>query len=152
MLEYLYRIIQKLKIEFNNVSRYREAKISWGCVIDKKSIVGKGVYVGRCCDITESIICDYASIGNFCVIGPGVHDLDSENLSVELNPNQNLRSGQCIIGYDAWIGTGAVILRGVSIGKGAVVGAGSIVTKDVPDYAVAVGVPAKILRYRMINK
>ena len=47
----------------------------------------------------------------------------------------------------AWIGAGATILPGVSVGKHAVVGAASVVTKDVPDYAVAVGNPAKVIKY-----
>lgn len=51
-----------------------------------------------------------------------------------------------LICEDAWIGAGATILPGVRIGKHAVVGAASIVTKDVPDYAVAVGNPAKIIK------
>jgi len=52
------------------------------------------------------------------------------------------------IGDDAWIGTGAIILSGVSIGEGAVVGAGSVVTGDIPANAIAVGNPARILKYR----
>ncbi len=53
-----------------------------------------------------------------------------------------------IIGNDAWIGIGAIILSGVSIGEGAVVGAGSVVTRDIPANAIAVGNPARILKYR----
>lgn len=53
-----------------------------------------------------------------------------------------------IIGNDVWIGANAVILPGVNIGNGAVIGAGAVVTKNVPDYAVVVGVPAKVLKYR----
>ena len=51
-----------------------------------------------------------------------------------------------LIKEDAWIGAGATILPGVCVGKHAVVGAGSVVTKDVPDYAVVVGSPAKVVR------
>ena len=53
-----------------------------------------------------------------------------------------------IISNDVWIGNGAMLKRGINIGNGAVVGAGAIVTKDVPDYAVVGGNPAKIIKYR----
>lgn len=52
------------------------------------------------------------------------------------------------IGHDVWIGHGAIILPGRSVGTGAVVGAGSVVTRDVPDYAVVAGVPARHIRQR----
>lgn len=52
------------------------------------------------------------------------------------------------IGSDVWIGQGALIMDGITIGNGAVVGAGSLVNKDVPDYAIVAGVPARIVRYR----
>lgn len=52
------------------------------------------------------------------------------------------------IGDHAWIGTGAIILDGVTIGRGAVIGAGAVVTRDIPDYAIAVGSPAKVIKTR----
>lgn len=53
-----------------------------------------------------------------------------------------------VIGDDVWIGTRAIILPGVTIGSGAIIGAGAIVTKDVPDYAIVGGNPAKVIKYR----
>ena len=55
-----------------------------------------------------------------------------------------------LIKESAWIGAGATILPGVCVGRHAVVGAGSVVTKDVPDYAVAVGNPARVIK--MLDK
>lgn len=52
------------------------------------------------------------------------------------------------IGDDVWIGARVIILPGVSIGSHCIIGAGAVVTKDVPDYAVVGGVPAKVIRYR----
>lgn len=56
--------------------------------------------------------------------------------------------GVTVIGHDVWIGVGATIMSGVKIGNGAVIGAKAVVAKDIPDYAVAVGNPARVIRYR----
>lgn len=52
---------------------------------------------------------------------------------------------------DVWIGAGAIVLDGVKIGNGAVIGAGAVVTKDIPPYSIAVGVPAKVIKKRELN-
>ena len=55
------------------------------------------------------------------------------------------------IGHDTWLGHGAVVMPGVSIGNGAVIGANAVVTHDVPPYAIAVGVPARVIRMRFTS-
>lgn len=52
------------------------------------------------------------------------------------------------IGADVWIGAGCKILGGITIGNGCIIGAGSVVTKSLPEYSIAVGVPAKVIKYR----
>lgn len=61
---------------------------------------------------------------------------------------QEYEEADIIIGDDVWIGGGAIILSGVTIGKGAIIAAGAVVNKDIPEYAIAGGVPATILKYR----
>lgn len=56
--------------------------------------------------------------------------------------------GPTRLGNDVWLGVGVQVLSGVSIGDGAVVGAGSVVSRDIPPYAIAVGAPARVVRYR----
>lgn len=93
-------------------------------------------------------------VGDHSLIGPGVvmrtanHQYSRTDISIQ---NQGHTPADIIIEDDCWIGANAIILGGVHIGKGAVIGAASVVTKDIPSMAVAVGVPAKIIRYRDSN-
>jgi acetyltransferase-like isoleucine patch superfamily enzyme len=59
-----------------------------------------------------------------------------------------ITKGGIVIDDDSWLGVGVIVLDGVRIGKGAVVGAGSVVTHDVPDEAIAIGAPARVVRMR----
>lgn len=52
------------------------------------------------------------------------------------------------IGNDVWLGANVIITNGANIGNGVIAGAGAVITKDVPDYAIVAGVPARIIRYR----
>ena len=66
----------------------------------------------------------------------------------ELFKNQGMTYKPVVIGEDTWIGAKATIVAGVTIGNKAIIGANSVVTKDVPDYAIVVGSPARIIKYR----
>jgi acetyltransferase-like isoleucine patch superfamily enzyme len=73
------------------------------------------------------------------------HRFDSRDRPLR---QQGYRTAPVFIGDDVWLGANAVVLRGVRIGRGAIVGANSVVTRDVPDYAIVGGVPARVLRMR----
>lgn len=61
---------------------------------------------------------------------------------------QGMREAEVVIENDVWIGMRVVIMPGVKVGNGVVIGAGAVVTKDIPDYAIVGGVPAKIIKFR----
>jgi acetyltransferase-like isoleucine patch superfamily enzyme len=75
--------------------------------------------------------------------GSAQHGIDQLDVPVREQPGRWVR---VTVGRDSWVGDRAVVLA--DIGKHCVVGAGSVVTKPLPDYAIAVGVPARVLRYR----
>ena len=110
----------------------------------------------------------YATVGKFCSIAaqtrinPGNHPLHRaalhhftyRSVSYDMGDTDDgeffewRREHRVTLGNDVWIGHGAIVLPGVSIGTGAAIGAGAVVTKDIPPFAVAVGVPARVIRYR----
>lgn len=67
---------------------------------------------------------------------------------IPMNQQGHLEKKEVVIGDDVWIGRRVIILPGIKIGNGVIIGAGAVVTKDVPDYAVVAGVPAKVIKYR----
>ncbi len=107
--------------------------------------VGNNFYLNTHCHILGEItIGDNVQIGPKVVIWGQDHGINKDQLICE----QVRVSLPITIGDDVWIGTHAMILKGISIGKGVVVGAGSVVTKNIPDYAIVVGNPARIVKYR----
>lgn len=122
--------------------------------IDSDTIIGDYSYIGVNCSITKANIGRYVSIANNVAIGQGEHLINeiSTNSIFYKNKYQILTQKDVNISDDVWLGVNSVVLRGVSIGRGAIIGAGAVVTKDIPPYAIAVGVPAKVLKYRFSNK
>src|SRR5690606_29379537 len=92
------------------------------------------------------------SIGDDVMMGPDVVIITSNhnfsNTDTVMRSQGHLPSQRVIIGNDVWIGVRVIILPGVSIGNGVIIGAGAVVTKDVPDFAIVAGNPAKFIRYR----
>ena len=125
--------------------------ISEQSFIDRNCRIGKHTYIGKNCNLTKVDVGSYCSIANNVSIGQGEHHLDRVSTSSLFynNSYDELTIEPCIIENDVWIGADSLILRGVRVGNSAVIGANSVVTKDVPPFAVVVGSPAKVLRYRV---
>lgn len=137
--------------------------------IDRNTLIyhsqfGKNSYIG-----SNSVVM-HAEIGKFCslswgiTIGPANHDyefISSHDFLYNDFYGIKPKNGTVVydrfsektkIGNDVWIGTGAVILNGIKVGDGAVIGANAIVTKDVLPYAIIVGNPGKIVKFRFSEK
>jgi maltose O-acetyltransferase len=114
---------------------------------------GDGIVIGNNSGIgVNAHVRGPLTIGNDVMMGPDVIILTQnhkfDDLSIPMN-KQGYQKQEVIIGNDVWIGTRVIILSGISIGNGAIIAAGSIVTKDVPDFAIVGGNPARIIKYRL---
>lgn len=129
------------------------------CFNARRVRVGKGTYgaldVRHFGNPDERVV-----IGNYCSIGPecvfmtgGEHRYDGLSTypfrtKLGFCENESVSRGPIVLEDDVWLGFRVTIMSGVTIGKGAVIAAGAVVTKDVPPYAIAGGVPAKVIKYR----
>lgn len=126
------------------------------------SVIGDYSYCDRYCDIANADIGKFSNIASFVRIGATDHPLDRASLHHFMYRSASYwedaeddadwfahrASRRATIGHDTWIGHNAQIKPEVTIGHGAVVASGAIVTKDVPDYAIVAGTPARIMRMR----
>ncbi len=120
----------------DSVNLSHRALINDGTVIMAGVSINTDVKIGRHCILNTN-----SSVDHDCVIGDFVH----------ISPNAALAGG-ITIGEGAHIGIGASVIQGLKIGKWAIIGAGAVVLKDVPDFAVVVGNPGKIIKYQQINE
>lgn len=141
-----------------NSSIHKTSKVESGCNIVSVKM-DKYSFCGYDCEIIDTEIGSFCSIANNVVIGGAMHPIswastspvfykgrDSVKKKFEEFSRDNGK--RTYIGHDVWIGGGVYIKQGVKVGNGAVIGMGSIVTKNVPDYAIVAGNPAKLIRMR----
>jgi UDP-2-acetamido-3-amino-2,3-dideoxy-glucuronate N-acetyltransferase len=130
-----------------------EVKIGENCIVGRGAYIGTGVEIGDNCKIQNyALVYEPAKLGNGVFIGPAAV-LTNDQFPRAVNPDGTIKSASdwdavgVTIGDGASIGARAVCIAPVTIGAWALVAAGAVVTKDVPDYALVAGVPAKRIRW-----
>jgi len=144
-----------LSSKINNCLLEKEVRVSYKAEISHTKISYLSS-IGRYTKIVHSEIGKYCAISWDITINAISHPYN--HLTVSAFPyvpyvgnfvkERNQSYQKVIIKNDVWIGANSVIMPGVTIGNGAIIGAGAVVTKNVPDYAIVAGVPAKIIKYR----
>ena len=129
------RIVKKFNLSYKSVKGNcyisSDASIGDGSVVMNGVCINVGAQIGR-----HVIINTGACVDHECIIEDFVH----------ISPNATL-AGNVIVKEGTHIGLGAQVVQGICIGKWATIGAGTVVIKNIPDYAVVVGVPGKIIKY-----
>lgn len=149
-----FRILRILKGKKGIYGEYgKNNHFAEGVLVYENARIGNSNYFAPYSLINNAVIGNYCSIGPGCRIGLGEHDLQAISTYPRvangkggmqlLNPET-----PSVIGHDVWLGTNVVIRQGVKVGTGAVIGANAVVTRDIPEYAVAIGVPAKVIKFR----
>lgn len=95
--------------------------------------------------IGNTLIGDNVLIASHCAIGVARHRFAEKGVLIA---DQEVDASTTVIGGNVWLGAHVTVFSGVTVGEGAVIGAGAVVTKDIPPYSVAVGMPARVIRSR----
>src|SRR5690606_18608064 len=121
-------------------------RVKKGAEMSPNAMLGDFSELGTRCMIQANV-----HIGNNVIMGPDVkiysrnHNFDSLEIPIQ---QQGKKYYHTHIGNDVWLGANVIVTAGCNIGNHVVIAAGAVVTKDVPDYAIIGGVPAKVLKYR----
>ncbi len=136
-----------------NVQIRERAKIGRNCIIGRNSYIDFDVTIGDNIKIQNNASLYVGlTVADGVFIGPHVI-FTNDKLPRAINPDGSLKSaadwhvGKTYVQYGAAIGAGAIIVTGITIGRWAMIGSGAVVTKDVPDYALVVGNPARVIGY-----
>jgi acetyltransferase-like isoleucine patch superfamily enzyme len=129
------------------------AEINRDCILELLErgtiTIGQQVGLQRGCHLVSGeepiIIGRRAEIASYCRFYSYDHGIAAGR---EIFGQPLTSKGPIVIEEDAWLGTGVTVLSGVTIGRGAVIGAGSVVSRSIPAGAVAVGIPARVVKYR----
>ncbi len=124
-----------------NVNIERNATFSSKVTLGDHSGIGINASIGGTCHIGDNVM-----MGADCIIYTRNHRFD--DITVNMNEQGFMEEKPVYIGDDVWIGGRVTILPGVHIGSHSIVGAGAVVTKDVPEWAIVVGNPAVVKKYR----
>lgn len=118
-----------------------------GAKFNPELSIGDNSGVGVNCELSGKIV-----IGKDVMMGPNcimrTYSHKHDRLDIPMTEQGFEEEKIMYIGDDVWIGTNVIILPGANVGSHCIIGAGAVVTKDVPDYAVVGGVPAKVIRMR----
>lgn len=118
------------------------------CYDDKNFVISNGVKVGSYCRLSGH---GALFIGENCLLGPHVSVFTSnhvfEDPSIPIC-QQGFTAEGIVVEADCWLGAGVKVMDGIRIGKGCVIGAGAVVTKSLPPYSIALGIPARIIKSR----
>jgi acetyltransferase-like isoleucine patch superfamily enzyme len=138
---------------WNNVHIREDVKMGVNCIVGKDAYVDFGVVIGDNCKIQNSALLYHgATIEDGVFIGPRAC-LTNDVRPRAINPDGSLKGaddwevGRILIRRGAAVGAGAIILPDVTVGQWAMVAAGAVVSRDVPDYGLVVGVPARLVGY-----
>jgi len=124
----------------------KHVNIEKGANFSSSDELGDYSGLGICAQVGGVTIGKYVMMGPHCTIYTRNHAFDRLDIPMCEQGFQEYK--RVTIGDDVWIGGHVIILPGITIGKGAIIGAGSVVTRDVPDYAVVGGNPAKTIKFR----
>lgn len=113
------------------------------CTEEAKMEIGNECFFNNNCSVTavEKII-----IGNQCKFANNLVVIDHDHAIENGHATAKLISKPVRIGDNVWVGANCTILKGVNIGNGAIIAAGAVVTRDVPEYTIAAGVPARVIK------